>query len=177
MARVDDAEAVLVEHRRLIEAVARRVCVGHPDDVDDVVQEASLRICRSLHTVRHRQALVAWVMQTTRNAAIGYLSRTRWKHRAEVALDDVDLAPAPPSLPPLDPAHLDRAADVRHAVDALPPLERRAIRARYGLDADEAVYRDVAAEFGVSEPTVDRAVSRATRRLRVRLWPHADDPQ
>lgn len=174
MARVDDAEAVLVEHRRLIEAVARRVCVGHLDDVEDVVQEASLRICRSLHTVRHRQALVAWVMQTTRNAAIGYLSRTRWKHRAEVALDELD-TPPDHTAPPLDPTSLDRAADVRQAVDDLPPLERRAIRARYGIEADDALYRDVAAEFGVSEPTVDRAVSRAAQRLRIRLWPHADD--
>lgn len=175
MARVDDADAVLVEHRRLIEAVARRVCAGHPDDVEDVVQEASLRICRSLHTVRHRQALVAWVMQTTRNAAIGYLSRTRWKHRGEVPLDEAT-APHDHVDPPLDPTSIDRTTDVRQAVDALPPLEQRAIRARYGIDADETIYRDVAQEFGVSEPTVDRAVSRATRRLRVRLWSHADDP-
>lgn len=175
MARVDDAEAVLVEHRRLIEAVARRVCAGHPDDVEDVVQEASLRICRSLHTVRHRQALVAWVMQTTRNAAINHLSRMRWKHHGEVPLDDID-ATYPNADPPFDPAHVDRTTDVRQAVDELPPLERRAIRARYGIDADDAVYRDVAAEFGVSEPTVDRAVSRAAQRLRLRLWPHADDP-
>lgn len=176
MARVDDAEAVLVEHRRLIEAVARRVCAGHPDDVEDVVQEASLRICRSLHTVRHEQALVAWVMQTTRNAAIAYLSRTRWKHRGEVPLDEASATPDHVD-PPFDPTSIDRVTDVRQAVDDLPPLERRAIRARYGLDADHAVYRDVAMEFGVSEPTVDRAVSRASQRLRVRLWPHADDAQ
>ncbi len=175
MARVDDAEAVLVEHRRLIEAVARRVCAGHPDDVEDVVQEASLRICRSLHTVRHRQALVAWVMQTTRNAAIAYLSRTRWRYQRDVPIDH---APDPSMHEhPFDPTTFDRATDVRQAVDALPALERRAIQARYGLTDGDAVYRDVAEEFGVSESTVDRATSRATKRLRVRLWPHADDAQ
>lgn len=177
-----DAAAVLVEHRRLIESVARRVCVGHPDDVDDVMQEAAVRIVRGLRTVRHEEALPAWIARTTRNAGVNYLSRGRWKHaRAEVPIDDVapegDAGRAPVQLrvEALDPTDLDRhtaISRVRRAVDGLPPMERRAIQARFGVGGPEAPYGLVAREFGRSVTTVERATRDAKRHLRVALWRH-----
>jgi RNA polymerase sigma factor (sigma-70 family) len=63
------AETVLVEHRRLIEAVAMRYAPNF-DAVSDIVQEVSVKVCQSLHTFRGDADIKTWLYRITQTTAV-----------------------------------------------------------------------------------------------------------
>lgn len=55
------------------------------------------------------------------------------------------------------------------ALDALPPMESFVLRARFGLDGNPLMLREIARRLGLSKEWVRRIERRALRRLRARL--------
>lgn len=59
------------------------------------------------------------------------------------------------------------AARVRRLIRQLPEIERRVIRFRYGIQADQLSVREIARRLGTSPKTVTRISDRAMSRLRI----------
>jgi RNA polymerase sigma factor (sigma-70 family) len=121
-ARGDDgAWASLVERfTTRVRAVARRHRLS-PDDVEDVVQTAWLRLVEHIDELRNPAAVGAWLDVTARHESLRLL-RERERERPEPAA-----ALAQPVAPPVDEARLaasERRASLRVALDRLTPRQR-----------------------------------------------------
>lgn len=156
---------------RLIDRWAMAACYGDRDAADDVVADVHVRLVRHLATVRDLRAVRSWLRTTTRNAArdryrreAPYRKATHFEYafRPELTLDpDIEQA-------------LQRSERHRlllRLIQALPPLERRVVRARFGVgddgqrDGPQTLIR-LAAALGCSISTVHRIERRGLRRLR-----------
>jgi RNA polymerase sigma factor for flagellar operon FliA len=87
--------------------------------------------------------------------------------------DSVDEAQLPAVLVPAEPERPDHAYEktevrdrVRHAIESLPPRERRVISLYY---YGEVTMKEIGAELGVNESRVSQLHARALRRLRESL--------
>lgn len=139
-------------------------------DAEDVLQEASLRAFRSLHTCAGDNPR-AWVLTILRNTAYSWLEKHR---RAEmVAIEDLETrdldavesgsgfdrhAPTPEA----ELIEKANAQELRDAIERLPVEFRETLVLRdiHGLD-----YREIAAIVGAPVGTVMSRLSRARRHL------------
>ena len=72
-------------HERRLRAVVRRM-VGHPDDTDDLVQEAMLKAWRGIADYRGEAGFGTWLCAIGARAAVDHLrARKRWRPRNQVA--------------------------------------------------------------------------------------------
>jgi RNA polymerase sigma-70 factor (ECF subfamily) len=70
--------------RPQLEALARRM-LGHPDDAQDVVQDALLKASRSFATFREESSVRTWLYAVTTRTAIDHLrAAKRWDNQAMV---------------------------------------------------------------------------------------------
>jgi RNA polymerase sigma-70 factor (ECF subfamily) len=158
--RVSDARHTEAVYAALHGAVrgwfARR---APPDAVDDLVQEAFLRIHRGLPTVRDRDRVGPWVWRVCRNLL---LDRRR-SDRPEEALDDDVVDPAEVEV---GDATAVVAAWLPAFVDQLPAPYREAVR----LSELEGVSQaEVAARLGLSASGARSRVQRGRRMVREAL--------
>jgi RNA polymerase sigma-70 factor (ECF subfamily) len=133
--------------------VARRVPAA---DVDDVVQEALLRIHRGLGAVRSEAAVIGWMYQVTRNTLADHLRASR----PIDSLDYDDLAL------PIDPEHAafkSLARCVAPFVAMLPAHYREAIEL---VELRGASQVQAAAQLGVPVSTMKSRVQRGRAQLR-----------
>ncbi|MDB4960672.1 MAG: hypothetical protein JWP01_671 [Myxococcales bacterium] len=151
--------ALRIELRRF---VAARVA---GPDVDDVVQEALIRIHRGIAAVRDQQRLAPWMYQVTRNAIIDH-------HRRPQRTRPLDEAPAVA----VSTVEADPAADVDHDllsrmlahcmtafVAQLPPVYRQAITL---VELEGLTQVEAAARLGISVSTMKSRVQRGRAQLR-----------
>jgi RNA polymerase sigma factor (sigma-70 family) len=166
LARAGDAGAfrVLVErHLRSASNLAARLC-KHPDDVDDIVQEAFLRAFLALDRLRDPDRFGAWLAGIIRNV-----------HRAAAREAPVTLvADWPEDLHPLSAQGLPSADDLdladalRAAVARLPDGQRRAVEMYYYADLP-------AGQIGGSAGAVKASLHKARQRLREHITAHRPD--
>lgn len=72
-------------HERRLRAVVRRM-VGHPDDTDDLVQEAMLKAWRGIADYRGEAGFGTWLCAIGARAAVDHLrAARRWRPRNQVA--------------------------------------------------------------------------------------------
>jgi RNA polymerase sigma-70 factor (ECF subfamily) len=71
-----------------LRSAARRM-IGHPQETEDVLQEALLRATRSLEDFREQSALETWLFSIVTRTAIDHL-RARRRFRAQVMIDACD---------------------------------------------------------------------------------------
>ena len=121
---------------------------------EDAVQDAFLRVVRSIRTYRPGTNGRAWVLHIVRNAAI-----SRLPDRRVTYMDDLSfLAPAEDGE--------ERAADrllAESLLASLPPEQRRLVYCKYFLDM---TVRAIAAEIQKSKSYVHKEISRAEDRMR-----------
>jgi RNA polymerase sigma-70 factor (ECF subfamily) len=144
----------------------------NPADAEDVVQEASLRAFRSIHTCVGNNPR-AWVLTILRNTAYSWLEKNR--RPDVVAIDDLDTrerdvlenggSAAVDWHAPTPEAELIAKANteqLRAAIERLPVEFRETIVLRdiHGLD-----YREIAEIVGAPVGTVMSRLSRARRHL------------
>ena len=79
-------EVVVAYRRRIFGTIAR--LIGRPEDVEDVAQEAFLRLYFSLDQLRSPDVFEPWLYRLTVNAALDYL-RKRKKRRLESRVSDL----------------------------------------------------------------------------------------
>ncbi len=149
-------DEIVHRHHRRVYTLAYRM-LRHPQDAEDVTQEAFLNAYRRLDQLREAESVGAWVCRIASNLCLERLRSPR--HRAEVAMPSPELAPADPAA---DEETAHTVARVRAAVAELPPKYRLAVVAYYlhGHSYDEA-----ARLIGVNPRTFKTHLYRARQRL------------
>lgn len=138
-------------HRRVRARVRRKVSAN---DVDDVTQEALLRMHRGLALVRDTRATPGWMVSVIRGAIADF-------HRRRL------VEPEPDAAPPDEPSVLALVAQFVPAfVELVPEPYREALRL---TDLQDRRQTDVARELGIPLATLKSRVQRGRAHLREQL--------
>ena len=143
------------EHRDHLWAVALRT-TGNADEAADALQDALLSAMRHAASFRGDAKVSTWLHRIVVNACLDRLRRKA--ARPTVALPDDEHAPATRD----DFADSDAAADVRAALETLPPEQRAAIVL---VDIEGYPVDEVAAILGVASGTVKSRCARGRAKL------------
>ncbi len=137
-----------------------------PEDAEEAVQDAFVRVAGALPRFRAGSAFEPWLFRILGNRCRSARERARrWGARAAdpSALDAVP-APAPDALAALDAEQ--RRSAVLAALDALPAEQREAFLLRY---VEEMDYATMAQVTGAGQSALKMRVKRACDALRARL--------
>jgi RNA polymerase sigma-70 factor (ECF subfamily) len=156
---------LLEDARPRLIAVAMRI-VRDRDDAEDVVQEALLKVCRSLTRFEGRSAFSTWLHRIVVNAGLDRLRRHQARRERYAADDDDrDFAPAD-SVDELTPERVvsqrETGAVVRGALARLSPAHREVLERR---EFDGESYRDLARLVHCPVGTVMSRLHHARHRL------------
>lgn len=134
-----------------------------PKDIEDIVQETYVRACQARNKDA-RNAPRAFLFKIARNLALDYARKaeTRLAVSASDVLDEAFRFATPLSNDTLEQAISDEEfSEFCRVVRALPTNQRRAfvLKKVYGFSQ-----REIAAEMKISEKTVERHISLATKK-------------
>ena len=159
-----DFAGLYIRHRSSFAMHARRF-LRDPRDVDEVVQEAFLRLFLALPELSSELQALAYCRRTVTNLCIDRYRADKRRPRL-VNIDTVpqdDLAEAELDDPVVQ---AEDAAFVRDALSLLTPLHREALVKR---EIEEKSIPVIAQELGVPEESVKHLLHRARRALRRHL--------
>lgn len=153
-------------HQAAVHALVTRVLITDPSSVDDVCQDALVKVVRGLSTFdpRGTAPIRRWILKIATRTALDHLRR----HRRRVART----AEAPAALAGEEATpevRVERArilARVEAAMASLPPDQRAALVLRAYHDLD---YEEIADALQVRVGTVKSRIARARRALRSAL--------
>lgn len=167
-----DIASLYINHRHEFAVLAHRY-LRNPFDVDEVVQEAFLRLVLSMPELETELQAVAYARRTVTNLCLDRLRRDK-RAPAPTPLDEMPLE-MPSDDAPLDDPILaaEDSALVRAALAKLAPTQRRALVA---FEVEERPVPDIAAELGIEETAVKHVLYRARRQLRKLLVGSQVDP-
>jgi len=153
------------EVTRLLWRFARR-----PADLQDLVQDAFLRIVRGLPGWRAEQPFIHWLRRLTVNVGRDYCRREtvrrRWTSEPMADTDD-DHAFVPEAVEPgADPAARAAAIEIKDFLAELPPDDRTLLTLHHLEGWD---FASIGRHLGWSTPVTKLRAFRARRRLRARL--------
>src|SRR5579884_1578805 len=141
-----------------------RWLVRNPNDAEDIVQEASLKAFKAIHSFRGGDARV-WMLSIVRNTAMTFLRR----RKPDAAIDLDQLEPVDASLNPEQGLLREsRREEVRRAIARLDPEFRETLVLR---EIEGLSYKEIAAILDVPAGTVMSRLSRARQRLLIELAP------
>lgn len=164
---------------RPIKASVRHVVakmIGHPDDSDDIVQDALLKAWRGLSSFKERSSFSTWLTSIATRTAIDFLrSQKRWRPEAQVAY--ANLCAQSEEMSGEVMAHYaapDFAFEVREHISycftcvgrSLPPDELAALVLRDVVDMPS---RDAATALGVSDSVLRHRLSAARSSMQDRF--------
>jgi RNA polymerase sigma-70 factor, ECF subfamily len=168
-------ERLLMRAQEVAYRFSLLVC-GHPEDAEDVMQDALLNTYRHVSQIKEPDAFRTWLYQTVRNACL-MKRRRRVDEPAhltsiEQGATDADGEPVPVEVPdagrPADQQLMDARLGerLRQALAKLPPGYRVIVvlREMEGLST-----REVATVTGFSEANVKQRLHRARMMLRESL--------
>jgi RNA polymerase sigma-70 factor (ECF subfamily) len=158
---VTDVDRFYADHRDGVFRYLRRI-VGGADDASDLTQEVFLRVSRAGVPVTSDVGRRAWLFRIARNLALNHLRDGRRRPA---------IAPLPAVPDRAAPATQELGLALRHAVAALPALDRDIflMRETAGLRYDE-----IAAACDVSVEVVRSRLHQARQALRRTLGPSLD---
>jgi RNA polymerase sigma factor (sigma-70 family) len=155
--------AVYREYGGLVFAVALKA-LGSRDLAEEAAQQTFVKAWRAAEGFDTARELGPWLATIARRTAIDI--HRREARRPTAPLDDV--APADPNIVEL-PVGVERSfevAEVRAAIDMLPPDEREIVRLQH---LDELTHTEVADRLGLPLGTVKSRSFRAHKRLAAML--------
>jgi RNA polymerase sigma-70 factor (ECF subfamily) len=154
------AAALFERYAALVERTIARI-LGADSELADAVQEAFVRMLRSVHAVRDPQALPEWVIRIAVCTAVDTLRRRR--RRRWLVFDSTE--PVEPVEPDGVEADLEgrEALTATYAVLDQLPVDDRTVFALRIIDGMEL--RQVADACGCSLATVKRRLERAEARF------------
>jgi RNA polymerase sigma-70 factor (ECF subfamily) len=162
---------LLTDARPRLLAVALRV-VRDRDDAEDVVQEALVKVCRSLSRFEGRSSFSTWLHRIVVNAALDRLRRHgARKERPVDGDDDREVAPADKvdeQTPERVVSRRETGAVVRGALARLSPVHREVLELR---EFEGESYRDLARLVRCPVGTVMSRLHHARHRLQAELAP------
>lgn len=160
-------EALLMRAQQVAYRFSLLVC-GHPEDAEDVMQDALIRTYQHVGTIKDPGAFRTWLFRTVRNAC---LMKRRRRVQEPVRMEAVE----PDSAS--DVASHDRGPDdlainawlgrtLREALAKLPPAYRMVVLLR---EMEGLSTREVAEVTGLTEDNVKTRLHRARTMLRESL--------
>jgi RNA polymerase sigma-70 factor (ECF subfamily) len=166
----DDHALATLMHRWELGVKAFLLRLGVPSsDVEDVAQEAFVRLYQKRDRYRAGAAFKPWLLTVAGNLG---RNRLRWRfRRREDSIEAMDAA-QPGGFDPVDPAarpasHLaekaNLARDVRKAVNALPDNLRQAVLC---VELEDLSYAEAGQVMGCSAKAVETRLYRARELLR-----------
>ena len=165
-----DAEAfnvLLGAHERRMYAVALRMC-GNAEDAQDCLQEAMLRVFRSIGGFKAQSSFSTWVYRITMNTCLDELRRR--KSRPSASLDgllDAGWSPVDEGESPEGHALRNESRrNLEACIQELPEDMRAALVLR---DVHGYAYDEIADALGVNVGTVKSRISRAREKLREKI--------
>ena len=160
---MDALGALVHRYVRLGGSVAYQV-LGDYDRAADAVQDAFLRVHRSIGGLREPERFRSWFYGVVRSVAVDRLRRDK---RRRGGLDDVPEEAFAYQVDPLDALALgEDQGEVLAAVSALSEGSREVIALKY---LDGRPYDEIAALLGISVEAVESRLHRARQKLKQKL--------
>ncbi len=160
-------DALIAPELPRLARVARRM-IGHPQDTEDVVQEALLKAWNGIAGFDGRAALSTWLTAIVSRAAIDHLRSTgRWRREAQVAYANLCFADPTLAGEVMSAASApDFAYEVREHIAycfacvgrSLPPEEQAALVLRDVMDLSA---REAASALGISDSVLRHRLAAA----------------
>ncbi|MBQ6374355.1 MAG: sigma-70 family RNA polymerase sigma factor [Clostridia bacterium] len=165
-----DAQAfneLLSQHEKRMYAVALRMCCNR-EDAQDCLQEAMLRIYRSISGFKAQSSFGTWVYRITMNTCLDELRRR--KSRPSTSLDGLlDTGWSPSDTGETPEQHALRSEQRRgltQAIGELPDDMRAAVVLR---DVQGMSYEEIAQVLSANVGTIKSRISRGRERLREKI--------
>jgi RNA polymerase sigma-70 factor (ECF subfamily) len=158
--------ALIRHYQRSVYALVARLLVGRRGEaIDDVAQEAFMRVCRGLARFEPGGSarLSTWILTVTTRACLNALRDGR---RAQLRREETQPEAAPPIDPEQSAVERERRRRVEAAMAALPEEMRAVLVLRAYHDFD---YDEIAAALGIELGTVKSRLGRARTALREAL--------
>lgn len=154
-------------HERRMYAVALRMC-GNREDAQDCLQEAMLRIYRSISGFKGQSSFGTWVYRITMNTCLDELRRKKNKQNTSLdSLLDTGWSPQDESASPEKHAIKSETRRLLHqAIQDLPEDMRSAIVLR---DIQGLSYEEIAQALDINVGTIKSRISRGREKLREKL--------
>lgn len=135
---------------------------GSREDSMDIMQEAYIRVWRSLHSFNGTSPFTAWFRRILRNLAIDWLRRKKGRQVDLLEVVTVSDSSNPGSI--LENKQL--AGIIRHWIPTLPRIQQKIFIMR---DMEGLSVREVQEESGLSESTIKTNLYHARQKLRIHL--------
>ena len=159
--------ALMGMHERRMYAVALRMC-GNPEDAQDCLQEAMLRIYRAINGFKAQSSFSTWVYRITMNTCLAELRQRT--NRPVASLDTLLDAGWSPVDPGETPEKHALAGDMRRQLQVfiheLPEDMRAAIVLR---DIEGYSYDEIATMLEANVGTIKSRISRGREKLREKI--------
>lgn len=154
-------------HERRMYAVALRMC-NNREDAQDCLQEAMLRIYKSIGSFKGQSSFSTWAYRITMNTCLDELRKKKNKQNTSLdSLLDVGWSPTDGRNAPEETAiQSEVRATLHHAIQELPEDMRSAIVLR---DIQGLAYDEIAQALDVNVGTVKSRISRGREKLRAKL--------
>ena len=167
-------EALLVRAQEVAYRFSLLVC-GHPEDAEDVMQDALLKTYQHVGDINEPEAFRTWLYTTVRNACLMKRRRRAGEPANFVSVEQgIDTAGSTVPVEVADPSRTidQRLVDgwmdgrLRHALNQLPSSYRLILVMR---EIEGLSTKEVATVAGVSESNVKTRLHRARLMLRKQL--------
>lgn len=138
------------------------------NDAREIVQEAFIRVYRSLDKFEGSSSFFTWLYRIVTNLAIDHKRKpSRREHESLEGSQNEDDTPiqlvAPPDLEPGERIHRQQLGEsIQHALDALPPYHRAVIVMR---EVEGLSYQEMADAMNVSKGTIMSRLFHARQKL------------
>lgn len=170
----DAMEGLLVRAQEAAYRVSLLVC-GHPQDAEDVMQDALMKTYSHVGTIADPSAFRTWLYRTVRNACLMKRRRRVHEPKAILSIEQGRATPegggaidVPDSSRPADQQMIDTwlGGRLRSALSSLPPALRTIVVLR---EIEGLSTREVAEITQISEANVKTRLHRARALLRRNL--------
>lgn len=162
--------------RQLVERHQRRafaIAIGlvrDDNDAREIVQEAFLRVHKSLHKFKGGSSFFTWLYRIVKNLSIDLMRKPARREQElfenPTIADDADVFPFISRIDGADPAEVVRRTEIAEriqaALDALPPYHRAVIIMR---EVEGLSYQEMAEAMDVSKGTIMSRLFHARQKL------------
>jgi len=145
----------LSQHKALIFKIVR--AYGNTVmDQDDLFQEISIQVWRSIPAFRHKSAVTTWIYRIALNTAINWISKEQKYHKTNGAIENIPDVLMQPAKP-VD----DQLAWLYETIHALDEIDRSVAL----LLLDGFSYKEMASILGITVSNVGVKINRIKKQL------------
>ena len=155
-------EEMVRRYRRAVYAYAR-AAVGSSQDAEEVAQDVFVKIYRAAHRFNPVYSFKTWLYTIASNTCKNKL-RSRRHRTMSLDQEDSPVVVVSHEAGPMEAYQREVAvAEVRQAIDELPPLYRQVLHLRY---VEGLRYKDIAKTLDLSMGNVEARIFRGKEKVR-----------